>query len=107
MTVHRINLKNSIQLELPNKVTIQSLGHLINKKAFMGSEILSIMDRISQLEKEPKRKLALNTAKAVLFNKSIEWLEVCKALKDEPKLWSMHVNAYLVWNNQTQAFIKA
>lgn len=107
MSDKRINFKNSIQLELPNKVTIQSLGHLINKKAFVGSEILSLMDRISQLEKDPKLNKSLNTAKAVLFNKSIEWLEVCKALKDEPKLWSMHVNAYLVWNHQTQAFIKA
>lgn len=100
-----------------------SQGILINKKASLGSEILSIVERIPQLEKESRRTPPKNLVEAkakveaakrdlvklqsVLINKANEWLEVCAVLKDEPKLWSMRVNAYLAWNVQTQNFIKA
>lgn len=101
---------------------VVSKGKLMNEKAWFASQIVSLRVRIPQLEKEARRtppktlvaerkkvedaKVALVRAKEDLRRIVGEWTQVCVVLGDPAHIWCMHVNAFLVWNDGTQTFVK-
>ncbi len=101
---------------------VVSKGKLLNQKAWFGSQIVSLRERIPQLEKLARKtppktlvaerkkvedaKVALVKAKEDLRQIVGEWTKVCESLDTPAHIWCVKADAFLTWDASKDTFVK-